>query len=71
MPDADDLYGRTKLLGEVVGPGCLTLRTSIIGRELRGAHGLLEWFLASSGRQVPRLHARDLLRPDHARRWRG
>lgn len=41
-----DLYGRTKLLGEVTGEGCLTLRTSIIGRELQRKSGLLEWFLA-------------------------
>lgn len=47
--DADDLYGRTKLLGEVAGPGCLTIRTSMIGRELAGAHGLLEWFLSQDG----------------------
>ena len=31
--DADDLYGKTKFLGEVDYPGCLTIRTSIIGRE--------------------------------------
>ena len=36
-PDAEDLYGRTKFLGEVAGANALTLRTSIIGREL-GAH---------------------------------
>ena len=45
-PDADDLYGRTKLLGEVVTPGALTIRTSMIGRELRGASGLVEWLLS-------------------------
>ncbi len=44
-PDPLDLYGRTKLLGEP-GDGALTLRTSIIGHELRSRHGLLEWFLA-------------------------
>lgn len=44
-PDADDLYGRTKLLGEVTGPGALTLRTSMIGRELSTNRGLVEWFL--------------------------
>ena len=48
-PDADDLYGRSKLLGEVDGSHAVTLRTSIIGRELRSKHGLLEWFLNSSG----------------------
>lgn len=47
--DAEDLYGRTKLLGEVDYPHCLTLRTSIIGHELNGKHGLLEWFLAQKG----------------------
>ena len=46
IPDAEDLYGRTKLLGEVSGPGVLTLRTSIIGRELKTANGLVEWFLS-------------------------
>lgn len=46
-PDAADLYGRSKLLGEVDGPGCLTLRTSIIGRELRTSQGLVEWFLGA------------------------
>lgn len=49
IPDAADLYGRTKHLGEVYGPGCLTLRTSMIGRELRTSHGLVEWFLEQRG----------------------
>jgi dTDP-4-dehydrorhamnose reductase len=52
FPDADDLYGRTKLLGEVDYEHCLTLRTSIIGRELKGSHGLLEWFLSQEGKAV-------------------
>lgn len=43
--DATDLYGRTKLLGEVAYPNCVTLRTSIIGHELNGNYGLVEWFL--------------------------
>jgi dTDP-4-dehydrorhamnose reductase len=53
VSDADDLYGRSKRLGEVSGTdGVLTIRTSIIGRELRGGHSLLEWFLASRHRTV-------------------
>jgi dTDP-4-dehydrorhamnose reductase len=44
--DADDLYGRTKFLGEVDYPHTVTLRSSIIGRELKTRHGLIEWFLA-------------------------
>jgi dTDP-4-dehydrorhamnose reductase len=48
-PDAEDLYGRTKLLGEVSYSHCITLRTSIIGRELKNKLGLIEWFLAQKG----------------------
>jgi len=48
VPDANDLYGRSKLLGEVDAPA-LTLRTSMIGREMHGTAGLLEWFLARAG----------------------
>ena len=44
--DAEDLYGKSKFLGEVSAAGCITLRTSIIGRELSRKTGLLEWFLA-------------------------
>jgi dTDP-4-dehydrorhamnose reductase len=47
--DAQDLYGRSKHLGEVDYPNAVTLRTSIIGHELAGAHGLIGWFLAQSG----------------------
>jgi dTDP-4-dehydrorhamnose reductase len=49
VPDAQDLYGRSKLLGEVDYPHAITLRTSIIGHELSSAHGLVEWFLAQQG----------------------
>ena len=48
-PDAQDLYGRSKLLGEVDYPHAVTLRTSIIGHELGSAHGLVGWFLSQSG----------------------
>ena len=48
-PDPVDLYGRTKLLGEPAGEGCVTLRASLIGRELGSAYGLVEWFLAQPG----------------------
>lgn len=46
FPDADDLYGRTKLLGEVDYPHAITLRTSIIGHELESARSLVDWFLS-------------------------
>lgn len=49
FPDANDLYGRSKYLGEVDYPNAVTLRTSIIGHELASAHGLVGWFLAQQG----------------------
>jgi len=52
MPDPEDLYGRSKLLGEVAGPHALTLRTSIVGRELSSRSGLIEWFLGQSGQTI-------------------
>jgi dTDP-4-dehydrorhamnose reductase len=52
LPDPVDTYGRSKLLGEPATPGSLTIRTSMIGRELATSHGLLEWFLAQSGGSV-------------------
>lgn len=48
IPDAYDVYGRTKLLGEVDYPHTITLRTSIIGHELRGSSSLIGWFLAQT-----------------------
>jgi dTDP-4-dehydrorhamnose reductase len=51
-PDPQDLYGRSKLLGETCGSRCLTLRTSIVGRELRGHAGLIEWFMSQRGGSV-------------------
>lgn len=45
-PDADDLYGRSKYLGEIHNQEhVITLRTSTIGHETGSRHGLLEWFL--------------------------
>ena len=49
VSDAEDLYGRSKFLGEVNQPHVVTLRKSTIGLELGGAHGLVEWFLAQRG----------------------
>lgn len=50
--DAEDLYGKTKALGEVGGAHALTLRTSMIGRELAGHRSLLDWLLGQRGRTV-------------------
>ena len=51
-PDARDLYGLSKLLGEVRAEGALTIRTSIIGWELARASGLLEWLASQAGKPV-------------------
>ena len=45
-PDALDIYGRSKAMGEVINGNALTLRTSTIGHELFTNYGLLEWFLS-------------------------
>jgi dTDP-4-dehydrorhamnose reductase len=50
VPDARDLYGKSKYLGEVAGCHALTLRTSIIGHELQSSRGLVEWFLSQKDR---------------------
>lgn len=48
-PDPVDTYGRTKLIGEVTDAPAVTLRTSLVGLERRGARGLVEWFLSRTG----------------------
>lgn len=48
IPDAADIYGRSKLLGEVYDQNSITLRTSIIGNELEGNRSLINWFLSQS-----------------------
>lgn len=52
VPDPVDLYGRTKLLGELNQPGCLTLRTSIIGWQLNTFSGLLSWFALQRNKHI-------------------
>lgn len=48
--DGDTPYARTKALGEVINDRDLTLRTSIIGPELKqNGTGLLHWFLMQKG----------------------
>ena len=49
IPDETDLYGRTKLLGEVDYPNAITLRTSLIGHDSRYERSLISWFLAKEG----------------------
>lgn len=52
IADAEDLYGKSKYLGEVATDNAVTLRTSIIGRELAHHKSLLDWFLSQNHSQV-------------------
>lgn len=52
VPDARDLYGITKMLGEVNYSNALTLRTSIVGRQLYGNESLFEWLLSQKGKTI-------------------
>jgi dTDP-4-dehydrorhamnose reductase len=53
VPDAPDLYGRSKLLGEVTDvPGAVTARTSIVGWDMRPTAGLLEWYSTQRGSRI-------------------
>jgi dTDP-4-dehydrorhamnose reductase len=48
--DADDVYGRSKALGEINSPDHLTIRTSIVGPELKtNGEGLFHWFMSQQG----------------------
>lgn len=46
-PVPDDIYGKTKLLGEVTANNVLTIRTSLIGFASQRKTGLLEWIINS------------------------
>ncbi len=45
LPDAKDIYGKSKYLGEIYDENSITLRTSLIGHELESKNSLVEWFL--------------------------
>ena len=48
--DAEDTYGRTKALGEVTEPPHVTLRTSVVGPEIKEGEELCHWFMSQEGR---------------------
>jgi len=50
LSDAEDLYGKSKFIGELHNvPRAITLRTSIIGHELGSNYSLVDWFLSQEG----------------------
>lgn len=52
LTNAEDLYGRSKALGEIRMPVTLTLRSSFIGRELEHGTELLEWLISQKKQSV-------------------
>lgn len=52
IPTADDLYGESKFLGETAYANALTMRLSIVGRELEGKTELVEWFLSQKEKTI-------------------
>jgi dTDP-4-dehydrorhamnose reductase len=52
LTTAEDIYGRTKALGEIRYNHTLTIRSSFIGQELFGKTEFLEWFLSQNGKQI-------------------
>ena len=52
LPDAEDSYGKSKRLGEVNSSSTLTIRTSMIGRELFNKTELLEWVISNKNKKV-------------------
>ncbi len=58
VPDAQDVYGRSKAVGELDYGRHLTLRTSIVGFEIVGHLGLLSWFFRQARGAVLRGYRR-------------
>lgn len=46
ISDANDLYGKSKFIGELDYDHTVTIRTSIVGHELQSRHSLVDWFLS-------------------------
>lgn len=52
IPDDTTEYGKSKFLGEIMRPPHVTIRTSIIGRELNSQKNLLDWFLHTNETRI-------------------
>lgn len=52
MPDAKDIYGRSKFLGEINTPNAITLRGSIIGHNYNKKTGLVDWCMANKRGEI-------------------
>ena len=52
IPDATDLYGISKSNGEVTGNNALTIRCSIVGREIYNHTELFEWLYSMKNQKI-------------------
>ena len=52
MPNATDIYGTTKRLGEVEDGHALTIRSSIVGCQIKGSESLFQWAISQRGKRV-------------------
>ena len=53
VKNAKDIYGISKGLGEIISPNHLTIRTSIIGPEIKSnPEGLLEWVIENKDKTI-------------------
>ncbi len=52
-PNATDTYGITKRLGEIENGHALTIRSSIVGCQIKGSESLFQWAISQRGKRVP------------------
>lgn len=52
IPDAEDVYGKSKAMGEIKASHVLTYRLSKLGREIEKKTELVEWFMSQRGKAV-------------------
>jgi dTDP-4-dehydrorhamnose reductase len=52
IPDAEDNYGKTKADGEINSENTLTIRSSMIGREMFNKTELMEWILSNKNKKI-------------------
>lgn len=52
LPDSNDYYGKSKGKGEIDSLHTITLRSSMIGREIYNKSELLEWVISNKSKQI-------------------
>ena len=52
IPDAEDNYGKSKAIGEVNSKNTLTIRSSMVGREIFNKTELFEWVVSNKNKKI-------------------